>query len=188
MQQQSCQSRRGRCLHGVCPLAFCPSGLKTLREHVLCFAQVPCQMPTDHRSWTGSEKLCRQTFSQCLDNETKPREGKRLVGIAQQVSGRPGLTGCGPRPFAFYLPASRGPSLKGISGGQASRDPPSLCTSHLEASSTSPSPGCSFPGFCLGWDVPFSERQPLTPRPKAPPHTACPRSPHFLVLRALISI
>lgn len=47
-----------------------------------------CKCPVRY-SWivivAMAPRDCFQTFSQCSDNETKPREGKRFVEIAQQV-------------------------------------------------------------------------------------------------------
>lgn len=101
---------RGHCCGRLCLLVFCEFGRKTLKEHSLSFARVlsnalpspPPNLPQDRHSWTGLERLCCQTFSQIM--KQKPREGKRLVGIAQQVSGRGRLAGWAPALLYTSLP------------------------------------------------------------------------------------
>ena len=99
LQQQSCQSLRanpfgprGHRLGGLSPpclLSFWTQNLERAQE-VLC--KCPIRSP-----WIiiigKTPRDCLQTLSECSDKETKPREGKRFVEIAQQVSNRARLKG-----------------------------------------------------------------------------------------------
>ena len=73
-----------------------------------------------------------QTLSECSDKETKPREGKRFVEMAQQVSNRARLKGSSS--FHHYTSWA----LQNLR--RLSLETSCLCTSRLESSSASPLP------------------------------------------------
>ena len=156
-----------------------PLGVLSFRTQELGRAQHGlCKCPVRY-SWivivAMAPRDCFQTFSQCSENETKPREGKRYVEIAQQVEWQSKTD----RLQLFYI-IRAGPASSESQKAKP-QEVPSLCSNRLESSAASPSWGCSSSSFGFSSGVSSSERLPLRSSSRATP------VPHHILSQPLFS-